>query len=364
MAEDYYDVLGITRTASQDEIKKAFRKKAHQFHPDKSGGDEEAFKRVNEAYQVLGDEQKRSQYDQFGRTFDGAGGNPFAGGFQGFNINFEDIGDLGDVFSQFFGGASASTHRAGGRQQRRGSDIQMDVEISLRESAEGKKVELQNYLYQTCERCHGNGAEPGTPIETCRTCRGRGAVTQSRQTLFGAFAQQTQCPTCHGEGKVPQEACRECRGEGRTKQERKLEITIPAGIDNGQVIRISEKGETPARGGRAGDLFVNVRVRRDKHLRREGSDVRHDITVSFPEAALGTEVKVPTLKGEETLRIPAGTQPGAQLRLSGTGFPSLHGGGRGDQVVTVNVEVPKRLSRQQKQLLEEFKKTNKKSRWF
>lgn len=357
MAEDYYEVLGVARTASQDEIKKAFRKKAHEHHPDKSGGNEEMFKQVNEAYQVLGDEQKRSQYDQFGRTFAAAGGgDPFAGfgGFQGFNIDFED------VFSDFFGGSRA---RAGTRA-RRGSDIQVDVTISFSESARGVKQQLRHTLHQTCVRCHGNGAEPGTPIATCATCQGSGVVGQSRQTLFGVFTQQAVCPTCQGEGKTVRTRCKECRGEGRTRQTRTLEVTIPAGIADGQIIRLAGKGEVAPRGGVPGDLFMAVHVTPDKDLRRDGEDVRSAIIISFADAALGTTVKIQTLAGGKSLKIPAGTQPGTELRLSGLGFPSLQGTRTGDHTVTVNVEVPKKLSRQQKKLLEEFKNTKKKSGWF
>ncbi len=347
-------MLGVSHTATQDEIKKAFRKKAHQYHPDKSGGDEEAFKRVNEAYQVLSDEQKRSQYDQFGRTFERSGGDPF-GGFQGFEVNFEDI------FSNFFGHASGGPRQ---RRGRRGNDVQVDVTISFAQSARGVKQELRHTLYQTCERCRGNGAEPGTPIETCRTCQGNGVVTSSRQTPFGTFAQQTICPTCQGEGKTISRPCRECGGEGRTRQVRTLEVTIPAGIADGQVIRISGKGEAPPRGGVAGDLFVAIHVNPDKQLSRDGNDVRSEVKISFPDAALGSEIQVRTLAGERSLHIPAGTQPGAELRFEGLGFPSLNGSGTGDHIVTIQVEVPKKLSRQQKQLLEEFKKTKKKSGWF
>lgn len=361
MADDFYEVLGVSRTATQEEIKKAFRKKAHQHHPDKAGGDEEVFKKVNEAYQVLSDENKRSQYDQFGRTFDGASGNPFGGGFSGFNVNFEDVGDIGDIFSQFFGGSRGGRTR---QRVRRGNDVQVDVEISFVESAKGIQREIELRLFHTCSRCKGNAAEPGTPIETCTTCQGSGTVTATRQTILGSFAQQSTCPTCEGEGKIPKTPCKECHGEGRTKQTRTLETTIPAGIADGQVIRITGKGEAPPKGGLPGDLFIAVHVKPDKVLTREGNNVRSEVNVSFPDAALGTTTTIKTLEGEQSFKIPAGTQPGSEIRLDGLGFPSINGGGVGDQVVKVNVEVPKRLSKQQKQLLEEFKNTKKKSGWF
>lgn len=363
MPEDYYEILGVSRTATQDEIKRAFRKKAHQHHPDKKGGDEAAFKRVNEAYQVLSNEQKRSQYDQFGQAFSGAGGNPF-GGFQGFNVNFEDLGDFGDIFSQFFGHASGGPRQRRGRQGRRGSDVQVDVTISFAQSARAVKQEFRHALYQACERCLGLGAEPGTPIETCPSCQGRGAVTTSRQTPFGTFAQQTVCPTCQGEGKTIAKPCRECAGHGRTRQTRTLEVAIPAGIADGQVIRISGKGEAPPRGGGTGDLFVAVHVEPDKELTRDGNNIRSQLKVSFPDAALGTAVKVRTLAGERSLKIPAGTQPGTELRFDGLGFPPLNDSEVGDHIVTVDIEVPKKLSRKQRELLEEFKTAKKKSGWF
>lgn len=358
MADDYYEVLGVGRTATPEDIKKGFRKKAHQHHPDKKGGDEEMFKKVNEAYQVLSDESKRRQYDQFGRTFDTAGGgDPFTGfgGFQGFNINVEDI------FSDFFGGGRP---RRAAASRRRGNDIQVDATISFAESARGVQQELRHTLYQTCKRCHGNGAEPGTSIGTCPTCQGSGVVAQSRQTVFGVFTQQTTCPTCQGEGKTVRTKCRECRGEGRIRQTRTLEVTIPAGIAEGQVIRISGKGEAPPRGGVPGDLFVAVHVMPDKELIRDGNDIRSQLKISFPDAALGTSVKVRTLHGEKNLKIPAGTQPGTHLRFDSLGFSSLNGAGVGDHIVTINIDVPKRLSRQQKQLLEELKNTKPKSGWF
>lgn len=360
MPDDYYSILGVSKSATQEEIKRAFRKMAHKHHPDKSGGDEAAFKRVNEAYQILSDEQKRSQYDQFGQTFSGAGGNPF-GGFQGFNVNFEDIGDFGDIFSSFFGSARGGTRQ---RQRRQGNDIQVDATISFAQSARGVKQELRHTLYQACERCLGLGAEPSTSIETCPTCQGSGAVRESRQTPFGIFSQQTTCPTCQGEGKTIAKSCRDCRGEGRTKQTRLLEVAIPAGIADGQMIRISGKGEAPPRGGSAGDLFVAVHVEPDKELARDGNNIRSQLKVSFPDVALGVIAKVRTLEGERSLKIPAGTQPRTELRLPGLGFPSLNGGGVGDHIVTINIEVPKKLSRKQRELLEEFKSTKKKSGWF
>lgn len=345
MAEDYYNVLGVTRDATKDDIKRAYRKLAHQYHPDKENGNEDKFKQVNEAYQVLSNEQKRQQYDQFGQTFDTTGGgSPFGG----FNVNFEEAGNFGDVFETFFGG------RAGRTQVRRGSDVAVDVTISFRESATNTKKDIEHRIYQICEHCSGNGAEPGTAIETCETCGGRGTVTKTRQTMLGAFSQASVCETCQGEGKRPSQPCSECSGEGRTLRNRTLAVEIPAGIADGQQIRIAGKGEAAPRGGVAGDLYVTVHVQPDKHLHRDGNNVRSAAAVTFPQAALGTLIQVTTIGGEEELTIPAGTQPGTEFSLRSQGFPDIRTGSRGDHIVTIQVAVPKKLSRQQRKALEEF----------
>ena len=357
MASDYYNVLGVERTATKDDIKQAYRRKAHQFHPDKDGGDEEKFKEVNAAYQVLSDDQKRQQYDQFGSTFEDAGGGP--GGFGGFNVNVEDFGNVGDIFEQFFGGGFGGQRRA--RQQVwRGEDISLDVTVSFEESARGVTRGVSPRIYQTCEKCHGNGAEPGTPITECSTCSGSGTVTTTRQTMLGVFQQRGVCPKCRGEGREIKTACSECRGEGRMVREKRLEIEVPAGIAGGQTMRLSGKGEVPPRGGMAGDLYVTVHVTPHERLVRDGQTVRSTESISFTEAALGTVRTVETLEGERELAIPAGTQPGTELVLDSLGFPELGGSRRGDQVVTVQVEVPKKLSRKQKKLLEEFEGVEKK----
>ena len=355
MSQDYYDILGVSRTATKDEIKKAYRQKAHKLHPDKDGGDEEQFKQVNEAYQVLGNEQKRRQYDQFGSADFNQGFSGFEG-FQGFNV------DLGDIFGDFFGGRQS---RGGVRQQvRRGADVQVDTTISFAESAQGKTQDITTRLYKTCQRCHGNAAEPGTKIETCSTCQGSGTVTQSRQTMFGVFAQSAACPDCKGDGKIASHPCSECRGEGRTRQTRELEVSIPAGISDGQVIRLTGQGEAPPRGGVAGDLYVTVHVTPDKELTRDGDNIRSSVLLPFADAALGTNITARTLNGEEKLTIPAGTQPGTEIRLAGQGFPNLQGNGIGDHIVTVNIEVPKKLSRKQKQILEDLRSAKPKKSLF
>jgi len=355
VSRDYYSVLGVERGASAEEIKRAYRKLAHRHHPDKTGGDEEKFKEVNEAYQVLGDQDKRARYDQFGTAGETAGFGGFGGG--GFNINFEDLGGMGDIFEQFFGGRPGPRTRPGVRH---GEDVQIDATISFAESAHGAAKTMATRLHQTCERCQGNGAEPNTPIRECQTCRGSGTVTTARQTMLGTFAQTIPCPDCRGNGKRPEQPCTACRGEGRQLQTVTLDVAIPAGIADGQQLRLAGKGPVPAFGGRPGDIYVAIHVASDPTLTRDGTTVRSTATISFAEAALGTEREVGTLSGLYTITIPAGTQPGSEIRLAGQGFPSLQGGGRGDHLVRIMVEVPKRLSQKQRQLLEEFQKLPKK----
>jgi molecular chaperone DnaJ len=368
MSEDLYSILGVDSAATVEEIKKAYRKKAHQYHPDKANGNEEEFKKVNEAYQVLSNVQKRQQYDQFGQTPEGFGGfDRSTGSWQGVNVNIEDLGDLGDIFGQFFSNSARGATRDRGDRVRRGNDVQIDVTIDFVESATGVTKEVTTRLYQTCSACHGNGAEPGTPIETCSQCRGSGQVSAARQTMLGVFTQASVCPTCHGEGKLAKKPCQQCRGEGRELKDRTLEITVPAGIDDGQNIRISSKGETPAHGGVAGDLYVTVHVTSHAAMRRDGNDIRSSVTISFVEASLGSTKTIETLQGEQKLTIPAGTQPGTELRLTGAGFPELGSlpsfdgasARQGDHIVTVNIEIPKKLSHKQRQLLEQFSSVKK-----
>lgn len=371
MAQDYYDILGVARTATTDEIKRAFRKKAHQHHPDREGGNEEEFKKINEAYQVLSNDTKRAQYDRFGHAFDGTGSNPFEG-FQGFNINMEDLGGLGDIFSEFFAGGPFAERTSRTRTRvRRGADIALDLTMSFAESATGARRTVAPRIHRTCPHCHGNAAEPGTPIEACATCQGTGFVTSSHRTPFGIFTQRTACRTCAGEGKVPRQPCRECRGEGRTLQAQEVEVVIPAGIADGQTIRLTGQGEAPPRGGQPGDLRITIHVTPDKNLTRDGQHVRSTVTIPFTDAALGSTVSIRTLAGEQELVIPPGTQPGAEIRLKGLGFPTAASSpgtsipdASGDHIVTVTVEIPKRLSRQQRQLLEQFKTAKKKGLLF
>lgn len=369
MPKDHYETLGVSRSATQADIKKAYRRLAHKHHPDKGGGDEEKFKEINNAYEVLSDTKKRAQYDQFGSAFDGSGASGGQqggfGGFSGFGnggftINMDDLGGVGDIFESFFGGGG---RRASGRRAR-GADVESNIEISFRESATGVTKKIEQRIYTICSTCHGNGAQIGTPIVACTTCGGSGNTTQNFQTPLGRFAQQMTCPVCKGEGKVAKTPCAKCRGEGREKTSRKLDVSIPAGIADGQTIRIPGKGEASVKGGTPGDLYINIRVRPDAELSRDGDNVFSQIKISFIDAALGMEGNVETLSGKRTLRIPAGTQPGAKFRFEHEGFSHIQSSGKGDHIVTVNIEIPKKLSKKQKELLEEFREAPQKKGIF
>ncbi|MFZ2560255.1 MAG: molecular chaperone DnaJ [Candidatus Nanoperiomorbaceae bacterium] len=357
MAEkrDYYKVLGVSKTASADEIKKAYRKKAVKMHPD-HGGSETAFKELNEAYDTLKDSGKRANYDQFGHAADSMGargGNPFGGfsggGFQGQNVNFNDFGDLGDIFGSMFGGQS---NARGGRGAVRGRDVETRVSLTFRESIFGAEKELNLNVNIACDRCGGDGAEPGSALRTCPTCGGSGQTVRTVNSLFGQIQQAETCRTCHGRGKVPEQNCVKCGGRGIVREKTNLRVKIPAGIEDGEAIRISGRGEA-VQDGHAGDLYVVVSVKSDKKFSRDGQLILSEETISMIEAALGTELDVETLDGTLTMKIPAGTQSGTDFKLSEHGVP-LRSGGRGAQIVKVTVETPRKLSRKQRQLLEEF----------
>ncbi|MBI2426593.1 MAG: molecular chaperone DnaJ [Candidatus Kerfeldbacteria bacterium] len=364
MSKDYYKTLGVERGASQDDVKRAFRKKAHELHPDKAGGDTEKFKELNEAYQVLGNEQKRSQYDQFGSTFEnmgGAGGasgfgggfggaNPFGQGFGNGGVNF-DFGDMGDVFETFFGGGGGARSRT---RARGGADIQADVEISFEESVFGVKKDFRLYKTMTCERCHGNRAEPGTPIVTCSTCQGSGRIEQVRSTILGQIRTASVCPTCHGEGKSPEKNCTKCKGAGTEKRDVELAVDIPGGIEDQGMLRLSGQGEAGEFGGPYGDLYVRVHVKPSKNFTRDGDHIRSEVHIPFTVAALGGDVPMQTIEGEGTLSVPSGTQSGKEFRIRGKGFHRLRASGRGDHIVTVSVETPTKLSRKAKKLLKDL----------
>jgi molecular chaperone DnaJ len=361
MAEkkDYYELLGVTKSATQEEIKKAFRKAALKHHPDKGGGKEaEAkFKEVNEAYQILSDPEKRKMYDQFGHNGPKMGGGQggfdwgqYAGGGygqNGFNVNFEDLGGLGDIFGEMFGGGRS-------RAPKRGSDVEAHITIDFAEMVKGVEREVTLSGMVGCDRCSGKGTEPGTSLKTCSTCKGSGRVTHQVQTIFGTIAQSGTCETCGGSGKVPEKPCTKCRGKGRIESTRDIKVKIPAGIDDGQTIRVSGKGEAGPAGTPAGDLYLVVRVRPNHEFKREGSNIYSTSSISFPMAALGTTIDVKTVEDVVKLKIPAGTQSGKVFRLSGRGlsFPGSHR--KGDHFVTVEVVTPSKLSSRQKKLLEEF----------
>lgn len=353
MAEkrDYYEVLGVKKGVSDDELKKAFRREAKKYHPDLHPGDAEAeakFKEVNEAYAVLSDSEKRQKYDAYGHAgvdpnF-GAGGGGFGGGF-----DFSDI--FGDIFGSFGGGFGGGGRRNG---PKRGSDVRQTVEISFEEAVFGCKKKINVVKQDTCTTCKGTGAKPGTSAVTCSKCGGSGQVRTQVRTPLGYMTNIGTCPECRGTGKIIKEPCRECRGSGKVRKSTVVEVTIPAGVDNGITMQISGKGEPGEKGGPAGDLLVTVRVRPHKLFKRDATSLYLDMPVSFVQAALGATVKVPTLDGTVEYEIPEGTQSETVFRLRGKGVPEIHGRGRGDLFVKIKVEVPRNLTSRQKEILKEF----------
>ena len=355
---DYYEVLGVSKTATQDELKKAYRKLARKYHPDLNKDNEEAaekFKECNEAYSVLSDDQKRAQYDQFGHAafenggMGGGGGFGGAGGFGGFGGS-----GMEDIFDMFFGGQGG---RGGSRAKtgpQRGADLRFDLEITFEEAAFGLEKEINLYRDETCDHCHGEGAEPGSKVESCPECNGTGYVRFTQNTMFGQMVNERPCSRCKGEGKIISEPCKECRGKGTVKRNKKLKVKIPAGVDNGSRLRVSGEGEAGAKGGPNGDLYVYLYVKPHKFFERDGTTVLCEVPINIVQATLGADIKVPTLDGQVTMKIPEGTQPGKVLRLKGKGIPSLRGGSRGDQLVRIKVVVPTKLSDKQKDALRKF----------
>lgn len=358
MAKNYYDILGVSKTASDSEIKKAYRTLAHKYHPDKSGGDEAKFKEVNEAYQVLSNKEKRAQYDQFGQTFNGSGGgqggfggfdfSQFQQGFggQGFEFNFGGE-NMGDIFSEMFGG--------GGRRSRRGRDVQVDVEISFMEMIQGVKKEVSVFKSVRCDRCDGKGGEPGSGENTCHTCHGSGHIQKRMQTILGTIAQTVVCDTCSGKGRTFDQKCTKCKGVGQYREEVRETVDIPAGIHDGQAIAISGRGEVGEHGAIAGDLIISIHVVQDHRFMRDGNDIRTKKHISFSQAALGDKVVIETVDGEVKMKIPAGTQSGEIFRMRGKGVPKLRGMGRGDHLVEVVVDIPTKISREAKKLIEQLR---------
>jgi molecular chaperone DnaJ len=360
MATNYYDILGVSKGASADEIKRAFRKKAHEHHPDKGNGNAEKFKEVNEAYQVLSDEQKRQQYDQYGQTFDqaarngggGFGGQPGGNPFGGFDFNgFQGAADfdLGDIFGDIFGGQQQASRR------QRGIDLEMGLKINFEEAVFGVEKNITLEKQDVCKTCKGSGAAEGSKVITCPKCHGQGQIRTQRRTIFGNVATSVACDRCQGTGKVPEVACPTCGGNGRLRQEKTISVKIPAGIDNGQRIRIQGEGEAGYRGSTAGDLYLVVRVEPHKEFRRDGFNLHKELPISFTQAALGAKIIVKTLDGDIELKIPNGTQSGAVLRVKDKGVPHINNPKhRGDLLVTVRVVTPKKLSKKEKKLLQEI----------
>lgn len=358
MAEkrDFYEVLGVSKTATDDELKKAYRKLAKQYHPDLNPDDKTAeakFKEVSEAYEILSDKEKRSRYDQFGHAGvdPSYGGGAGAGGFGGFG-GF-DMGDIfGDIFGGGFGGFSSRSQSRRGPQ--RGSHVYADVTISFEEAAFGCEKEISVYRIESCDDCGGSGAKPGTDTITCTVCGGSGQVRTTQRTILGNMQTVTTCSACGGKGSVVKEPCPKCAGKGKVKRNKKMKVKIPAGIDDGQTISLSGQGNAGDKGAANGDLYVSVRVKPSNQFKRNGYDVSYEMDISFAEAALGATVEVPTLDGKVKYEIPEGTQPGTIFRFKGKGIPYLKRSGRGDQYIMVNVVVPKKLTAKQKELLREF----------
>ncbi|MFA6097378.1 MAG: molecular chaperone DnaJ [Candidatus Paceibacterota bacterium] len=367
--KDYYDALGVSKNATDDEIKKAYRRLALKHHPDKEGGNEAKFKEINEAYQVLSDKQKRSQYDQFGSTFDQAGAgqgagfggfdfsgfsNAFRGGQGGIKFEFGDEGGgFGDIFGDLFGQKGQGT-----REQKRGNDVSVDLDIDLEDAATGIEREISIFISSLCKKCKGTGAEEGSEVKTCKRCSGQGYVKKEKRTVFGYFSQMEACEDCGGEGTRTEKPCKKCGGDGRVKDTKTIKVKIPAGIASGQTIRLSGQGEAGPRPGNGksiyGDLYITVHVKPSEKFERKGDNIFYRLVINYSQAVLGSQVEIPTLYGKLKLKIPAGIQSGKIVKLSEKGIVHLEGRGKGDMFVTVQVNTPDRLSKKQKQLIEEL----------
>ena len=363
MAEkrDYYEVLGVDKSASADELKKAYRKLAKKYHPDLNPGDkakeaEEKFKEASEAYEVLSDSEKRQRYDQFGH----AGVDPNSGGYGGYG----DFGGFGggfeDIFSTFFGGGGfgggfGGQSRNNPNAPQKGRDLRYNIDLTFEQACFGCEIELNVNRMEHCDSCHGTGAEPGTSPQTCSVCRGTGQVTTVQRTAFGNFQSTRPCSTCGGSGKIIPTPCKACRGEGTVRKSRKVKVRIPAGIDNEQLVSVAGQADVGRNGGPNGDLLVVPRIKKHKLFTRDGYDIICEFPITFVEATLGAEVQVPTIDGKVTYNIPEGTQTGTVFRLKGQGVPKLRGNGsRGDQYVRINIEIPKNLTEKQKGILRQF----------
>ena len=365
--KDYYQILGINKGASEEEIKKAYRKLAHQYHPDK-GGDEKKFKEINEAYQILSSKEKREQYDRFGRVFEGGFAPGFGQGGGGFGFQWGrgnkgedfdsgqsrefDFEDLGEMMEEFFGFGETPKRK----DIKKGKNIEVDMEIPLEATLKGQEKEFSLYKMIICSRCQGSGAEPGSKANECFSCRGTGEVQQIKRTVFGSFTKYAVCPECGGEGIKPEKACNVCRGEGRIKGEEKIGVFIPAGVDTNRIIKIEQRGEAGKKGGKAGDLYVRIFVKKHSVFKRQGDDLYIKVPVSFSRAALGDEIEVPVIEGTKILfKVPAGTESGKIFRIAGKGIPNFSGRSRGNMYVELEVKTPNKLTKRQKELLENLK---------
>lgn len=357
MPKDYYKILGVEKNSGKDEIKKAFRKLAHKYHPDKKTGDEKKFKEVNEAYSVLSNDKKRAEYDTYGQTFAGGGPQPGAGGFsgswqdfanaQGGGQGFEDF-DIGDIFGEFFGGRSSA-------RQKRGRDIAIDMELSFEDAVFGLERKVLLNKASKCDSCHGSGAKEGSKMVTCTTCNGHGRVREAKRSIFGTFETEHVCGICGGKGQEPESKCSTCKGTGVHKKQSEIKISIPSGIENGEMVRLSGQGEAVP-GGVAGDLYIKVHVRTHKNIKKEGSNLIMDLNIKLSDALLGSTYTVKTLDGEISLKIPSGTKFGEMLRVKGKGVPFNNGQNRGDLLVRLKIELPQKISRTARKIIEELKK--------
>lgn len=346
---DYYEVLGVDKDASQDDIKKAYRSLARKYHPDVNKDDPQAadkFKEVKDAYDVLSDTNKKAQYDQFGHD------GPSFGGFDGFEGG--DFSGFGDIFDMFFGGGAGGAGARTGNRARRGSDLRYDMSITFKEAMTGKEVELKIPKQEHCETCKGSGAASDADIETCSTCKGTGQEETIQNTPFGRMVNRRVCSSCQGQGKKIKKACPTCKGQGKTRKTKTLKINIPAGVDTGAKIRVAGEGEIGENGGQYGDLFIFVTVKPHDFFERSGDDIYCEIPITFAQAALGDEVEVPTIDGKVRIKIPAGTQTGKMFRIKGKGAPKLRGHGAGDQFVKTTLVTPTKLTNKQKELIKEF----------
>ncbi len=359
---DYYEILGVPKNASDDEIKKAYRKAALKYHPDKEGGDEAKFKEAGEAYEVLKDSAKRQRYDQFGHagvggnSGSGYGGNPFGGfgGFNGQNINFDfGEGGFGDIFSQFFGGGRGQSG------PKRGRDVEVTIQLSFTEAVFGVEQRIEIDMDDECSHCHGTTVEPGYDLKTCPVCKGAGQVNRVMNTIFGQIQQATTCDECDGRGRIPEKICSVCRGKGIQRGSRTIKLKIPSGIDDGATIRLHGHGESIGNGEK-GDLYVHIRVKADKHFTREGDIILSEQHIDMISAALGCEIDVDTVDGRIRMKVPAGTQSGTDFKLSGHGVPHMNSDKRGPHIVSILVDTPTKLTKRQRDILEQFNSDSKK----